>query len=144
MKNTYVQLREKQQREFNEFPIAFAFSNEQFKSGMNELGLEVDDTDKITTINGSGFIRKTDIEKFENMLNEFDKEEKEKMQDDQYLYDMFIYELGNHEYGITYDLEPTLNALGLTFEDISSDERLAKVLKEAKSVYLKEFDLLNN
>ena len=41
-----------------------------------------------------------------------------------YIKDMFEYELANHEYGYTYDLEDTLNAIGLSMEEINNDERL--------------------
>lgn len=32
--NRYDELKEKQQNEFNSFPVAFAFSDEQFKEGV--------------------------------------------------------------------------------------------------------------
>ena len=50
---------------------------------------------------------------------------------------MFIYELANHEYCITYDLEETLNALGLSVEEINADERLLHGLNKAIEDYLK-------
>ena len=50
---------------------------------------------------------------------------------------MFLSELANHEYCITYDLEDTLNALGFTIEEINADKRLLHGLKKAKQDYLK-------
>jgi hypothetical protein len=41
---------------------------------------------------------------------------------------MFVYELGNHEYSYTGDIDETLDALGFTIEDIKNDERLEKGL----------------
>ena len=52
--------------------------------------------------------------------------------------DMFLYELGNHEYCITYDLEDTLDAVGLTVDEINADKRLLCGLKKALSQYLKD------
>jgi len=49
----------------------------------------------------------------------------------------FLYELANHEYCITYDLEPTLTALNLSEDDVQNDERLMKGLKIAISEYLR-------
>ena len=127
--NQYVKLKEKQSEEFNKFPIKFAFSNEQFKEAMEELGLTENDTDKVVAVSDSGgFIRKTDVKSFNEMMSRHRKEEKEAMMNDLtgegYIKDMFEYELANHEYGYTYDLEDTLNAIGLSMEEINNDERL--------------------
>lgn len=127
--NQYEKLKEKQSEEFNKFPIKFAFSNEQFKEAMEELGLTENDTDKVVAVSDSGgFIRKTDVKSFNEMMSRHRKEEKEAMMNDLtgegYIKDMFEYELANHEYGYTYDLEDTLNAIGLSMEEINNDERL--------------------
>lgn len=47
MKETYLELRQRQQHEFNMLPLKFAYSDEQFKKGMKELGLDPTDTDKV-------------------------------------------------------------------------------------------------
>jgi hypothetical protein len=44
---------------------------------------------------------------------------------------MFNYELANHEYGYTQDLTDTLEALGLTMNEINADPRMANALKRA-------------
>jgi hypothetical protein len=44
---------------------------------------------------------------------------------------MFNYELGNHEYCITHDLTDTLDALGLTLEEVNADPMMADALKRA-------------
>ena len=45
--NLYQIIKEKHQKEFDEFPVAFAFSDEQFKEGMKKLGLNENDIDKL-------------------------------------------------------------------------------------------------
>ena len=40
---------------------------------------------------------------------------------------MFSYELANHEYCITYDIEPTLDALGLTLDEINKRAYLVHI-----------------
>lgn len=57
---TYVQMKERHQKEVNEFPMMWAFNNDQFAQGMKKLGLQETDTDKIYRIAPGGFIRKTD------------------------------------------------------------------------------------
>ena len=56
---------------------------------------------------------------------------------DGYIYQMFLYELANHEYCITYDYEDTFDALGLTAEQVNSDKRLLRGLRKATKEYLK-------
>jgi hypothetical protein len=51
---------------------------------------------------------------------------------------MFLYELANHEYCITYDLEDTLDALALTVDEINADPRLLHGLEKALKQYLKD------
>lgn len=50
---------------------------------------------------------------------------------------MFLAELADHEFCITYDYEDTFNALGLTAEEINADKRLLRGLQKAERDYLK-------
>ena len=43
----YLELKQRQQKEVNDFPFGFAFSNQQFKEMMEKFGLSENDTDKI-------------------------------------------------------------------------------------------------
>lgn len=137
--NQYQELRDKHQKEFDEFPIGFAFSDKQFKEQMEKLGLTVDDEDKVVGIGAGGFIRKDDVEKFKEMNTRHRAEEEEAIKNDTtgegYIKDMFDYELANHEYGYTYDLTDTLDSLGLSMEDIQKDEKLKNGLRLALKRY---------
>ena len=134
----YLELKKKQEELFNSFPMMFAFSDSQFKEGMKKLGLKEEDTDKVVSIGGGGYIRKSHINDFNNLINTLDKELKQLIkEDDKFVYQMFLYELGNHEYCLTYDYEDTLRACGLTYEDIEKDERLKRILLTAQDDYLK-------
>lgn len=133
MSNIYKELKEKQQAEFNSFPIKFAFSREQEEKGLEELGLA--SADEAIGIGGGGFIRESDKQAFFDMLERFDKEHEEMLNNPKYVVDMFKYELANHEYGYTFDLEPTLEACGLTEEDIENNLILKKGLAAALAEY---------
>jgi len=130
MTNTYKTLKEKHQEEVNNFPMAFAFSEEQVKEGLVKLGLSPEDRDKVCSIPGGGFIRKTDAQALNDMFVRHAKEKQEAINGDTtgegYIFDMFRYELANHEYGYTMELDDTLDALGYTFEDIEKSEKLTK------------------
>lgn len=64
----YEEIREKHQKEVNEFPIGFAFSDQQFEEQMKKLGLEPNQTNEVVSTGGGGFIKKKDIESFEAMF----------------------------------------------------------------------------
>ena len=50
---------------------------------------------------------------------------------DGFIFDMFCYELANHEYGYTGSISDTLDALGLTHQDIESKHALRNGLELA-------------
>ena len=107
-----------------------------------DRGLLPTDTDKIVHIGGGCYIRKTDREVFRALVKKLEKEKEDALAADTtgegIIKDMFLYELGNHEYCITYDLEDTLNAVGLTVDEINADKRLLRGLEKALTQYLKD------
>ena len=133
MKKSYIQMKKEHQEEVNNFPMIFAFSNKQFEEGMKKLGLKITDTDKIYKLGDTGgYYRKVDAEKLHEMFKRHNYEMKEAMKNEEFAYGAFDYELANHEYVITYSLEDTLNALGLTLEEVHNDKVLNKALNRAK------------
>lgn len=127
---TYSELKRKHEKELSEFPLMFAFTNEQFAEGMKKLGLKETDTDKMYDLGSGCYMRKSDNEKLDQLLNAHDKEFRKAIAEDTtgdgFIYDMFNYELGNHEYCITYDVHDALDALGLTLDEIVKDDRLTR------------------
>ncbi len=144
MKNQYEILKNKQQKEFDAFPIGAAFNKRQFEEMMEKWGLLPTDTDKILSIGNGAFIRKTDKDAFLALLRKKKTEMEEAIASDTtgdgFICDMFLYELANHEYCITLNLEDTLDALGLTTEEINEDERLLHGLHKAVGIYTKNID----
>ena len=141
--NAYQEMKDRQQKEFDAFPMGAAFSNQQFKDMMKKWGLTINDTDKICSIGGGCYIRKTDKEALRDLINRLNKEKQDAiaadLTGDGFIFDMFVYELANHEYCITYDLEETLDALGLTPEEVNADELLKHGLNKAIKYYLKNY-----
>lgn len=133
----YIRLVNEHQQELNDFPIMWAFNDEQFAEGMQKLGLKETDVDKICFVGNGGFMRKKSRRAFEMMMDRHAREREEAFKDDQFAYDAFLYELGNHEFCITYEYEPTLSALGLTQDDLAADNsRLYKIMVQAKNDYM--------
>ena len=134
--NQYAKLRERQQSEFNNLPLGFAFSDEQFQKMMKGWGLNPErDLDKITRIPYGGFIQKKDVELYRETLKRHEQELFEAIASDEtgagFICDMFDYELGNHEYTYTWDITDAVEAAGFTIEDVQKDERLMNGLSLA-------------
>lgn len=139
MINLYVKQRDDQQRRANDFLhkyAFFAFSEEQFDAGMKKLGLAEGDEKHLFRIQGGGYLLASHARDFTKMLNDFAEERKAALNDPQtgrkFAYDMFFYELANHEYSYTGDADETLEALGYTAEDVEADPMLKEALMEAK------------
>ena len=123
--NRYAEMKRRQQEEFNSFP-------RQFAEGMEKLGLEPSDTDKVFKSPGGGIYRREDSQRLKAMFERFDQELKEAVAADKtgedFIYEMFLCEMENHEYGYTGDLDETLDVLGYTLDEILADGRLSRGL----------------
>ena len=141
--NKYYELKQKQEKERNDFPMFFAFNKKQFNEGMEKFGLNSNNIDKIYGIGCGGFIRKKDSEKFTGLFDKHNKEMQSAINSDAagegFIFDMFRYELANHEYIITRSLADTLDALDLTFEEVNNNKLLLKGLNLAKKDYIKSY-----
>jgi len=131
--NKYAELKAKHEKQINEFPMAFAFSNKQFEEAKEKLGVK--SNDELLSIPCGGMIRKTDKEEYKNLCMAISVEDNAAMKDDEFLYQGFLYELANHEYCITSDPESTLDCFGLTITEVSEDKRLSDIFKKAKVAY---------
>lgn len=137
---TYLELKQKHQKEFNEFPMFFAFNQKQFDEGMKTLGLKPNQTNKVYSFDGGGFYRKSDSTTLIEMLKRFDREEKEAMKDDNYVLEMFEYEMGNHEYGYTHSDMKVLDACSIDVDEFENNARLKKLYNQAQKSFLKKCD----
>lgn len=143
--NKYTEMKDRHQERINALPLMFAFSQKQFKEGMERWGLSEDDTNKIYKLGTTGgFYQRKDSALIFSTFEENEHELTEAIRADPdgtgFIKDMFLYELANHEYCITYDFEPTLTALQLTEEDVLNDTRLLNGLKLAKAEYLRSVE----
>lgn len=136
----YNEMKERHQKLIDELPLKFAFSDEQFEKAMIELGLTKKDTDKVVGIGGGGFCLPETADKLIKYYKQFEKEEAKAFKDDDFLRSAFEYELANHEYIITYELEDTLRALNISKKEYNKNERYKKIMKEAIKNYEKEME----
>lgn len=133
---TYQELRNRQQQEFNAFPMVFAFSDKQFVEAMKELGLDPTETDKVYKFGDTGGLyRRSDAPALHEMLDRHEHERQDAIAADEtgegFVFQMFRDELANHEYGYTGELDETIEALGLTVEEINSSPKMLHGLEKA-------------
>ena len=101
---TYQEYTDKRQKEFNELPVFFAFSNEQFREAMQERGLTEKDTDKVYSLGCGGYYLKSDSEIIRAYFSKPD-ELSELMKDYDFCKSAVYYEMCNHEYGINLEAD---------------------------------------
>lgn len=130
-KLNYVDFRAQQRKTFNDFPCAFAFSKEQFEEALKKLNVK---TDEVYSGEGGIIYKKTDAKKLWAMLSNFDTELETNLKADSFLFDAVSYELANHEYVITYDLDAALSPLNLVPLKLSKQQ--GQIVLEAVKKYM--------
>lgn len=141
--NAYAEMKARHQERVNALPLKFAFGMKQFREMMESWGLTENDTDRIYKMSGTGgFYLREDSDLIFNTFEENEIEMQVAISNDidgsGFIRDMFSYELANHEYCVTFDLEPTLDALGLSADDVNASPALLNGLRLAKKEYLAE------
>jgi len=132
----YVAMRNRHQTKINAFPMFFAFSEQQFNEGMARFGLAPDETDKLCRISQvGGFCLKTDAPALREMWDRHEKDLADAIAGDKtgegFIFDMFMYELSNHEYTYTYRVDDAVDALGLSDDDFENNPALRHGLQKA-------------
>lgn len=138
----YEEMKARHQKLIDSLPLKFAFSDAQFERAMNELGLTKDDTDKVVGIGAGGFCLPETAEKLENYCKQFHEEKTKAFKNDDFLRSAFEYELANHEYIITCELDETLRALDISEEDYYKNDRYKRIMKEAIKNYAEDMERL--
>lgn len=139
MANKYRELKTKLEEKINSLPIKYAFSREQLDQLLKEWGVDVT---QIESMGYGAFIKTADKEMVKKAFDDIDAERKAAIAADEtgmgFIYDMFLYELRNHEYAYTGDSEDTVDSLGLTYKEIEADARLKKGFEAACRKAIKE------
>lgn len=137
--NRYKEMKDRQQAEFDNFAekyCFFAFSEDQFKQGMKKLNLTPEkDKGRLVSFYGGGFVLKEQADSMSELFKRFSEEVNAAIATDQtgdgFIFDMFTFELNNHEYSYTGDPHEAIEACGLTVEEINSNGALLAGLKKA-------------
>ena len=96
----YLNLKKKQEKEMNDFPIAYAFDGKQLEEALDKLGATKEEC--VTVFNMGDIMKKVDVPRYKEMLKHHKEELLEAMKDDDFAEGAFLYEMDNHEYAINW------------------------------------------
>ena len=114
----YLDFKKRQQKEFEDFPIAYAFNDKQLEEALVKLGATKEEC--VSVFGHGDIVRRQDAKDLVKLFTRHDKELKEKLKSDpEFAYEAILYEMDNHEYAINWSGdEDVLSALGISFEFI--------------------------
>lgn len=118
MRQTYSEFRERQQQEVNNFPIAYAFNDQQLQEALVKLVAE--STKECVSVFGHGdIVKKENAPKLIAMFKRHTVELHEELKDEEFAYDAFLYEMNNHEYCLNWDGDDdVLGCFSLNFKKL--------------------------
>lgn len=134
---TYTEMKERHQSEVNALPLAFAFSHDRYLERLAAWNITEEEAKAgaIVGIGNGGFIRASDRDLVISTFERIADEEAAAIAADQdgtgYIYQMFLYELQNHEYSYTGDIDDTLDALNISNKDLAENPALLAGLNAA-------------
>lgn len=135
--NTYKAMIDRHQSIVNALPLAFAFSEKQYKRKLAEWNITEEEAraGAVVGIGAGGFIRSTDKQLVADTFEQIQEEKRAAIAADQtgdgFIYEMFLYELQNHEFIITQDTSETLAALEITEKELNASQALRHGLSKA-------------
>lgn len=132
----YLDFKKKQQKEFEGFPIAYAFNDKQLEEALEKLGATKEEC--ISVFGHGDIVRRQDAKALVDLFTRHDKELKEKLKSDpEFAYEAILYEMDNHEYAHNWSAdEDVLAALGIDFMFIRKNG-LQMAYDQARNQHLK-------
>lgn len=130
----YLDLVERQRKELEEFPIAYAFNGKQLKEAIEKLGAT---KEEVTTLGYGTVIKRSDIAALDILMENHRHELSEAMKDKDFAYAAFLFEMDNHEYAINFDGDAeVLACFNLVYAQLD-DLDLEDVFQKAARDHLK-------
>ena len=132
----YLDFKKRQQKEFEDFPIAYAFNDKQLEEALEKLGATKEEC--ISVFGHGDIVRRQDAKDLVKLFTRHDKELKEKLKSDpEFAYEAILYEMDNHEYANNWSAdEDVLAALGIDFMFIRKNG-LQMVYDQARNQHMR-------
>lgn len=114
----YLDLQEKQRKEFESFPIAYAFNDKQLEEALEKLGAEKHEC--VTVFGHGDIVKRADAKALIAMLERHTEEMHQKLvEDKEFAEAAFLYEMDNHEYAINWSAdEDVLGCFNLNWDKL--------------------------
>lgn len=133
--NSYERFKIYTDDKLSKFPVIFALTRDDFKEGLKALGVYKED---ITPIGCGYFIRKQDKEEYIKLNESLNKELRDNIdKSNEFVYEMFMYELEDNEYSINGNDTQVLKSCGLNLSLLLKDDRLRNIYLDAREDYLR-------
>lgn len=114
----YLDLKKRHEKEFEEFPIAYAFNDKQLEEALAKLNAT---KEEVVTVFGHGdIVKRENVKALIALLERHEQELHQRLKDDvEFAEAAFLYEMDNHEYAINWSAdEDTLAAFNINFDFI--------------------------
>ena len=114
----YLDLKKKHEQELSDFPIAYAFSDEQLATALEKLGATKEEC--VTVFGHGDIVKRENAKPLIKMLQRHTQEIKQKLIDDiEFAEAAFLYEMNNHEYAINWSAdEDVLDCFSINWDFI--------------------------
>lgn len=100
----YLDFKKQQEKEFAEFPIAYAFNEKQLEEALEKLGATKGEC--VTVFGHGDIVKKENAKALIELLERHTKELQEKLAEDpDFAEAAFLYEMDNHEYAINWSAD---------------------------------------
>lgn len=100
-RQAYLDLKNRQQKEFEDFPIAYAFNDKQMKEALEKLGATEEEC--VTVFSHGDIVKRENFKPLLDMMRRHTREMKEQLINDaDFAEAAFLYEMDNHEYAINW------------------------------------------
>lgn len=114
----YLDLKKRHEKEFEEFPIAYAFNDKQLEEALAKLNAT---KEEVVTVFGHGdIVKRENVKPLIALLERHEQELHQRLKDDvEFAEAAFLYEMDNHEYAINWSAdEDVLAAFSIDFDFI--------------------------
>lgn len=100
----YLEFKKQQEKEFAEFPIAYAFNEKQLEEALEKLGATKEEC--VTVFGHGDIVKRENAKDLVKLLDRHTNELKQKLIDDvEFAESAFLYEMDNHEYAINWSAD---------------------------------------
>lgn len=113
---TYKEFKNLSNKKYNEIPVFFFFNKKQKIDALKKMGIKEKDLKEKVFLFQGGIILKSESHKIDEFYNWLCECEKKTHQREDYLYQLFYYELFNHEVQITRDYDYFLEQIGIELD----------------------------